>query len=164
MKDLSNPFVGNQHDAPLWRALANARLGKWTEARDGFRGAETTMTSLPLEFQRTMLKDMLRASLEVGDVTGAVSRLNEFEVVGVPRELEPAISVLTGRLAEGLGRIEDALRAYRAATDSWDRPAAAEGRLREIQLEYGRGNQDRHGAIGEPETLTQDWRGGPTEV
>ncbi len=49
------------------------------------------MTTLPLEFQRTMLQDMVRASLEVGDVTGAASRLNEFEMVGVPRELEPAI-------------------------------------------------------------------------
>ena len=58
---------------------------------------------------------MVRASLEVGDVTGAGSRLNEFEMVGVPRELEPAIAVLTGRLAEGLGRVEDALRSYRAA-------------------------------------------------
>ena len=81
-----------------------------------------------------MLKDMVRASIEVGDITGAASQLNEFETVGVPRELEPAIAVLTGRLAEGLGRIEDALRAYRAAGDSWDRPAAAQGRLREILL------------------------------
>ena len=60
-------------------------------------------------------------------------------MIGVPRELEPTMAVLTGRLAEGLGRIEDALRAYRAAADSWDRPAAAQGRLREILLQYGRG-------------------------
>ena len=164
MKDLSNPFVGNQHDAPLWRALANARLGKWAEARDGFRTAEAAMTTLPLELQRMMLRDMVLASLEVGDITGATSRLNEFEMVGVPRELEPAIAVLTGRLAEGLGRVEDALRAYRTAYNSWDRPAAAQGRLREILLEYGRGNQDRHGAIDNLETLTTVWRGDHTEV
>ena len=164
MKDLANPFVGNQHDAPLWRALANARLGKWAEARDGFRTAEAAMTTLPLELQRMMLREMVLASLEVGDITGAASRLNEFEMVGVPRELEPAIAVLTGRLAEGLGRIEDALRSYRAAYNSWDRPAAAQGRLREIQLEYGRGNQDRPDAIGELETLTTVWRGDHTEV
>ena len=33
-KDLANPVVGNQNDAPLWRALAFARQGKWAEARD----------------------------------------------------------------------------------------------------------------------------------
>ena len=43
LKDLANPFVGNQHDAPLWRALAHARLGKWAEAREGFRNAEAAM-------------------------------------------------------------------------------------------------------------------------
>lgn len=164
IKDLSNPFVGNQHDAPLWRALANARLGRWVEARDGFRSAEAAMTTLPLEFQRTILKDMVRASLEVGDVTGAVNRLNEFETVGVPRELEPTIAVLTGRLAEALGKVEDALRAYRAAHDSWDRPAAAEGRMREIQLQFGRGSYDRPAAINDLETLTTVWRGDRTEI
>lgn len=164
MKDLSNPFVGNQHDAPLWRAMANARLGRWAEARDGFRGAEAAMTTLPLEFQRTILRDMVRASLEVGDFTGAAGRLNEFEMVGIPRELEPTIAVLTGRLAEGLGKVEEALRAYRAANDSWDRPAAAQGRLREILLQYGRGDQDRPAALAALETLTTVWRGDGTEI
>ena len=164
LKDLSNPFVGNQHDAPLWRALANVRLGKYAEGRDGFRSAEAAMTTLPLEFQRTILKDMVRAALEVGDVTGAAGHLNEFEMVGVPRELEAVIAVLTGRLAEGLGRTDDALRSYRTAHDSWDRPAAAQGRLREIQLEYGRGNRERTSAIADLETLTTIWRGDQTEI
>ena len=164
LKDLSNPFVGNQHDAALWRALANARLGKWTEARDGFRDAEAAMSTLPLEFQRTMLRDMLRASIEVGDVTSAAGQLNEFELIGISRELEPAIAVLSGRLAEALGRVDDALRAYRAATDSWDRLAAAQGRLREIQLQHGRGTQNRADTIADLETLTTMWRGDQTEI
>jgi len=164
IKDLSSPFVGSQHEAPLWRAMAHARLGKWAEAREGFRIGETAITALPLELQRTMLQDMVRASIEVGDVTSAASRLSEFEMIGIPRELEPSISVLTGRLAEALGRIEDALRAYRAATDSWDRPAAAQGRLREIRLQYGRGNQKRTDVIGDLETLTTAWRGDQTEI
>ena len=52
IKDLSNPFVGNQHDAPLWRAMAHARLGKWAEAREGFREAGASLATLPLEIQR----------------------------------------------------------------------------------------------------------------
>jgi tetratricopeptide (TPR) repeat protein len=164
MKDLSNPFVGNQHDAALWRALANARMGRWAEAREGFRTAEAAITTLPLEFQRTMLKDMVLASLEVGDVTGAANGLNEFELIGAPREMEPTLAVLTGRLAEALGRVEDALRAYRAAYDSRDRPASAQGRLNEIRIQYGRGNQTRDAAIADLETLTAIWRGDRTEV
>jgi tetratricopeptide (TPR) repeat protein len=107
---------------------------------------------------------MVQTSLEVGDITGAVSRLSEFEVVGTPREMEPAIAVLSGRLAEALGRIEDALRAYRAAYDSWDRRAAAQGRLHEIRLQYGRGSQDRTATVANLETLTAIWRGDSTEI
>ena len=70
-KDLANPVVGNQNDAPLWRALAFARAGKWADARDAFRTVEGALGALPLELQRMALKDALRASVEVGDVTGA---------------------------------------------------------------------------------------------
>jgi hypothetical protein len=52
LKDLANPFVGDQHDAPLWRALAHARQSKWSDARDGFRRIGMTMGTLPIELQR----------------------------------------------------------------------------------------------------------------
>jgi tetratricopeptide (TPR) repeat protein len=164
LKDLGNPFVGNQHDAPLWRAFAFARLGKWTDAREGFRNSEAAMGTLPLEIQRAMLKEMVHASLEVGDITGATSQLNEFEAVGIPRELEAPMAVLTGRLNEGLGRTEDARRAYQAAAESWDRPWAAQGRLRDIVLRQSLGELKRPDAIVELETLSAIWRGDATEV
>src|SRR5207249_4097279 len=126
LKDLANPFVGNQHDAPLWRALAYAKLGKWAEAREGFRNVESAIGTLPLELQRSVMKEMIRASVEVGDITGATTMLNEFEAIGVPRELEPMIAFLTGRINEGLGRPEDARRSYQAAAESQDRWWAAQ--------------------------------------
>ena len=122
------------------------------------------MGTLPIELQRVIIKDMLRAALEVGDVTGALKELHELETIGIPRELEPTISVLAGRVAEGLGRIEDALRAYQAAADSSDRPIAAQGRLRELLLRRTLGNLTRSDAIAELETLTTVWRGDETEV
>ena len=36
IKDLSQPQVGNQLDAPVWRAIAYARQGKWAEAHKLF--------------------------------------------------------------------------------------------------------------------------------
>ena len=77
-----------------------ARQGKWPEARDAFRDVEGALGALPLELQRMALKDALRASIEVGDFASAVNRLNDFKTIGVSPELEPAVSVLTGRLAE----------------------------------------------------------------
>jgi hypothetical protein len=82
----------------------------------------------------------------------------------MPRNMQPSILVLTGRLAHGLGKNEDALKAFRAAAETADRPAAAQGQLREIALRYGLGDLKRHEVINDLETLTALWRGDETEI
>jgi hypothetical protein len=163
-KDLANPAVGNQNDAQLWRGLAFTRQGRWAQAHDAFRTVEGALSALPLELQRVALKDALRASVEIGDFTGAVNRVNDFKTIGASPELEPAVSVLIGRLAERMGRLQDALAAYRAAAASQDRPAAAQGKLREIVLRYAQGDLKKKDVISELETLTTAWRGDETEA
>ena len=108
--------------------------------------------------------DEMRAAIETGDFASAADELNDFETIGVPQEMQPAISVLIGRLAEGMGHSEDALAAYRTAADSWDRPAAAQGRLRETALRYTLGDLKRKDVITELESLTTVWRGDETEI
>jgi tetratricopeptide (TPR) repeat protein len=164
LKDLANPLVGKQNDATLWRALAQARQGRWAEARDAFRQLEGALGALPLELQRIAVADALRATIEVGDFPAAVNRLNDFEVIGVPRDLEALIAVLAGRLAEALGRKDDALAAYRFAVSSTNRPAAAQARLREAGLRYAIGEMKKADVIHELELLTTSWRGDETEV
>jgi tetratricopeptide (TPR) repeat protein len=164
LKDLGNPMVGSQLNAPIWRAVALAREGKWTEAREQFKNMEAAMGTLPVELQRMALREALRSAIEVYDFNGAARMFDEFETVGVPSELEASMAVLTGKLDEGLGRTEDALVAYRLAADSRDRRAASQGRLREIVLRYTMGDMQRKDAIGELETLTTIWRGDETEA
>ncbi len=164
LRDLASPEIGEQHDAPLWRALALAGQGKWGQARDNFKRAEAAIATLPIELQRVVLKYEMRAAIEVGDFAGAADNLNDLETIGIPHEIQPAMSVLIGRLAEGMGRTEDALSAYQNAADSWDRPAAAQGRLRETALRYAIGDIKRPEAISDLETLTTVWRGDDTEI
>ena len=164
LKDLAAPAIGDQHDAPLWRALAYACQGKWAQARESFKRVEATIATLPIELQRTALKDEMRAAIEVGDFATASDQLNDLQTIGLPRELQPAMSVLIGRLSEGMGRKEDALAAYQTAADSWDRPAAAQGKLREVALRYALGDLKREDVISQLETLTTIWRGDETEV
>jgi tetratricopeptide (TPR) repeat protein len=164
LKDLADPAVGDQHDAPLWRALAYSRQGKWSQAREGFKRVEAALATLPIELQRIALKDEMRSAIEVRDFATAENVLDDFETIGVPHDLEPAMAVLIGRLAEGMGRTEDALTAYRTAADSWDRPAAAQGRLRETVLRYSLGDLKREEVISGLESLTTVWRGDETEV
>jgi tetratricopeptide (TPR) repeat protein len=164
LKDLDDPAIGDQHDAPLWRALAYARQGKWAKARGGFKTVEASVATLPIELQRVALKDEMRSAIEVGDYDGASTELNDFQTIGVPHDMEPVLAVLMGRLAEGMGRKEDALAAYRTAADSWDRPAAAQGLLRETLLRYSLGDLKRNDVISQLESLTTIWRGDETEI
>jgi tetratricopeptide (TPR) repeat protein len=164
LKDLSNPLLGDLHDAPLWRAFANARLGRWEEARRGFRNVEAAIAMQPLELQRIALRESLRTAIEIRDYATAQNILNEFEAVGRPMEIQPSLAVLQGRLLQGLGKNQDAMRNFRIAAESDDRPSSAQGQLRNLALRYEIGELKRPDMIGELETLTTIWRGDETEV
>ncbi|WP_423864437.1 tetratricopeptide repeat protein [Bradyrhizobium sp.] len=164
LKDLADPAVANNNDAQLWKALAEARQGKWVEAREKFKNAGFAVTSLPIELQRSIILDAMRASLEVGDFSGAAKRGSELEAIGIPSELKPAVSVLRGRLAEALGQEKDALDNYKFAVDSTDRAAAADAKQFEVALKQKRNEITQTDALRELETLSVIWRGDAVEA
>jgi tetratricopeptide (TPR) repeat protein len=164
LKDLANPLVGKQHDAQIWRAMAYSEQGRWAEAREAFGGLDAAIGALPLGLQRVVLRLAVRASIEAHDFETASSELNELNQVGVPPDLEGPVAVLRGRLAEALGRNDDALQAYRFAGESKDRPAAAAGGLREIKLRQRLGDLPTSEVVSDLETLTTVWRGDDTEI
>ncbi|MDE2471704.1 MAG: tetratricopeptide repeat protein, partial [Bradyrhizobium sp.] len=164
LKDLANPAVGNNYDSQLWKALAFARQGKWAEAREKFKNVEFAITSLPIDLQRIIITDAMRASLEVRDYSDADKRSSDLSVIGIPPELKPAISVMRGRLAEALGRDHDALGEYKFAVASSDRRAAAEAKLCEIALLQRRNEISQEDALRELETLQVLWRGDGLEI
>jgi tetratricopeptide (TPR) repeat protein len=163
LADLADPAVGTHSDANLWRAVAHSRQHKWAEAREGFRDAESAIAQLPIELQRHALQEQARAAIEVGDFADAARVLQDLEIIGVPPDLEASVAVMAGRAAHGLGRISDAMASYRKAVRSSDRPAAAQGRLREVLLGYQLKEMSRTDAIAELESLTTLWRGDDTE-
>ena len=164
LKDLANPVIGNNYDAELWKALAYARQGKWAEAREKFKNVEFAITSLPIDLQRIVISDAMRASLEAKDYSGADKRSSDLDVIGVSPELKPAISVMRGRLAEALGHDQDALSQYKIAIDSSDRQAATEAKLCEIALRQRRDEISQADALRDLETLEVLWRGDALEV
>jgi tetratricopeptide (TPR) repeat protein len=164
LKVLAKPQVGNQQDAPVWRAIALARQGRWADAQKIFKTVNAAIGALPIELQRMAMKEALRAAIEVRDFNSATKVANEIETVGVTPMLEPTVNVLIGRLYEGLGRNEDALSSYRMAATSSNRRAAAQGRLREIALTFATGGMSRKDVINDLETLTTVWRGDETET
>ncbi|HEV2958069.1 MAG TPA: tetratricopeptide repeat protein [Xanthobacteraceae bacterium] len=163
LKDLANPAVGDHFDAPLWRSLAYANLGKWPEARQGFKNVEAAITTLPIELQRVVTRAALQAAIEMRDFAEAGNLLEALEALGAAGD-EASVLVLKGRMAEGLGRIADALAAYEAAAGGSNRPAAAQGRLRALVLRNALGRTSRADAIADLESLTIAWRGDATEL
>jgi tetratricopeptide (TPR) repeat protein len=164
LKALSAPQIGNQLDAPIWRAIAYARQGQWPKAHAGFKAVDSAIRTLPVDLQRMAMQEEMRSAIEVRDFADATRAVNELEAMGIPPEQQPAIDVLSGRLFESLGRKEEALIKYRTAAASSERPAAAAGRLREIAMLMKSGNIPRKEAIHELETLTTVWRGDETET
>jgi hypothetical protein len=164
LKDLAHPLVGNQYDAPLWRAMAHTQQGKYSDAREGFKAGTATIGTLPIELQRYALEKAIQAYIEVRDFAGAAAALNDLETVGFAPRTEARITLLRGRLAEGLARASDALTFYKAAATAWDRPAAAQAQLRLIALRASLGDLLREDVISELEGLAVSWRGDQTEV
>ena len=164
LKDLASPAIGNGYDSQLWKGFAFARQEKWADAREKFKNAEFSIAALPLELQRIVTADAMRASLEVKDYAGASRRRSELEVIGIPSEMKPEIAVLRGRLAEALGHDKDALDAYRYAAQSSDRQASAEARLLEAMLRHRRGELGQAELLRELETLSVTWRGDAIEL
>jgi tetratricopeptide (TPR) repeat protein len=164
LKDLANPAIGNNFDSQLWQGLAFARQAKWVDAREKFKNVEFAIASLPLDLQRVVTADAMRASLEVKDYAGAAKRRAELEVIGVPEEMKPAVAVLRGRLAEALGHDLDAFDEYKFAIGSANRAAGAEAKLLEIAARQRRDEISQQDAQRELELLSMTWRGDAIEV
>lgn len=164
MKALSAPRIGAQQDAEIWRGIALAKAGQWVEARTHFKNLDAGLATLPLELQRMVLQEALRAAIEVRDYTGAGKLAHDLEALGVSPDMQAETAVLIGRLDEGLGRKQDALAKYQAASASFDRRAAAQGRFHEIRLKVSSGDMPRNEAIKALEALTTVWRGDHIEA
>jgi tetratricopeptide (TPR) repeat protein len=164
LADLANPAVATNLDSQLWKALAYARQGKWADAREKFKNVEFSIAALPLDLQRIVIVEAFRAALAVRDYPGASARSNDLDVVGVPPEQAAQVAVLRGRLAEALGRDQDALAEFATAAASADRPSAAAAQLDTIALRQKREEITEDEALRDLEILSAIWRGDATEM
>lgn len=164
LRDLADSNFEGGANFDLWRALALAGQGKWSEAREKFKNAEFAVMTLPVELQRIVLTQAMRASLEVKDYSGASARDNDLISVGIPPELQPAVALLRGRLAQALDHDDQAMRQFRLAATSEQRPSATEARLRVIAQRLRQRDASDQDILPELETLSVMWRGDAIEV
>jgi tetratricopeptide (TPR) repeat protein len=164
LAELNNPVIGAGYDSQLWKAVAYARQRNWGTAREQFKGVEFAIGGLPVELQRVVIVDEIRAALETRDFGGVSSRLSDLDLIGVPQDLQPSLAVLRGRMDEALGKDKDALSDYQLAIASSDSPSAAEARIDEIALRQRRKEIAPDEALASLETLSMTWRGDLIEI
>jgi tetratricopeptide (TPR) repeat protein len=164
LEQFMHPEVGGNGEAVLLRGVAQVALGRFGPARDSFRVGANSLADLPLDFQRTVLLAGLRAAAEVRDFVEASRLLHELEFKGVAETDGVAFKLLTGRVAEGVGRYEHARQLYDEVAEVESGPAAAEAQLRAIAMRHQRGELDRRKAVDRLEALAATWRGDRIEL
>jgi tetratricopeptide (TPR) repeat protein len=164
LKDIANPVIGANYDAQLWKAMALARQEKWADAREKLKNVEFAVASLPVDLQRLVVANAMRASLEVKDYSGAAARSSELELLEIPPEMKPSVLLMQGRLDEALGREKDALGKYRDVIASSDRQSASEAKLLEIAQQQRHNEISQEDALRALEILAVTWRGDDVEV
>lgn len=164
LRDFSNPVLAKLPQAALLRASALSGLTRWSEARDQFNAGKNAVALFPVEVQRKVLMDAMRAMISASDFGAASDIRSELELIGIPASLKPAAMILSARLSLGLGRGDQAASDYAELAAGPEGPAMAEARLRLVEMRMNSGNFDRAHAIQALETLSFAWRGDETEV
>ena len=165
-KDLANPR-GRQSErrAAVARAGARPRRANGPDARDAFRSVEGALGALPLELQRAGAEGCAPRrdrGRRLRQCREPAQRLQDHRSVARRRARGVGADRPPRRSASAARRMRS--RPIASPPASNDRPAAAQGRLREIALRYSLGETKKADFISELESLTTAWRGDETEV
>ena len=164
LRDLAKPSLAAVAEAALLRASALTQTARFAEAREQFGAGQVGLIALPIELQRAALVEALRAAIEVSDFAEASRIRNEFETIGVATEQEATLTMLSARLAQAIGKSDQAVSEFANVALADNGPASAEARLRLIEMRYARGDLDRAKAIEALEVLSYAWRGNAIEL
>jgi tetratricopeptide (TPR) repeat protein len=160
---ISQAPLATQPDTALWRAVVEARLDRFNDARATFRNAEPLVATLPPELQHVVLAEMARAAVELGEVDEAERLAREAEALGATPAQADHLRLIGGRVAELRGRNDDAVRLYTLIAGR-ESPAGIEGQVRRIGVEVAAGRKPRPQAIEDLEKIVLGWRGDSMEA
>ena len=149
LKDLADPAVGNQNDAPLWRALALAQQGRVARRRARASARSSTATAtLPIELQRS------RSTRRCAPPSRCAISARREACSTISRRSACRASSSRSHRAErdgspkASGGIADALTAYRAAAESPDRPGGrARAAARALAAPFDRRDEARRAIV-----------------
>lgn len=156
-RQLENPQMPSTDETTLWRGFLAAARGDHAVAGPAIAASLPLLISYPKPLTQRLLPIAMESLAASGELTAA-ARLGETD----PEN--PSLNFARGMMAEGDGRIEDALAAYNQAIRGRDRLRRARAIRRSVELRLAVGQLDVPGAIAELDASLYAWRGDADEV
>ncbi len=165
-RTLAAEHLKDDPEAALWRAVNDARAGRFPRALAAFRRSSEIVDAYPDQLQAIIRPEIVRAAIAMRD-QGVADR--ELKIVGdlaptwLPRD---EVTLLRAMLDEVTGRPEAALNAYKGLFDSHHRPTSARAQLRGVQLAHREDDKSipPEEAQARLETISAIWRGDDVEI
>ena len=156
-RQLENPQMPSTDETTLWRGFLAAARGDHAVAGPAIAASLPLLLSYPRPLAQRLIPIAMESLAISGELTAA-TRLGETDPDN------PTLNLARGMIAEGDGRIDDALAAYRLAMQGRDRLRRARAIRRSVELRLAVGQLDAAGAITELEAALFAWRGDAEEV
>ncbi|PXW60462.1 hypothetical protein [Methylobacterium sp. B4] len=162
-KLLADERLSTSPEARLWRGLADAATGRWSEAAAALRAGESVLERYPEPLASLFHAAAAEAAVETGDWE-AVGRASTAASRAANEYTRDRLTLLRAKVDEATGRGEAALSAYETLRQQAPWPLAAEATLRATTLGRTLGKVALPHAIDRLEILGLTWHGGPTEI
>jgi tetratricopeptide (TPR) repeat protein len=163
---LAQPFLKDDPEAALWRAVTESRRGRFPQALAGLKRAAEIIDAYPDPLQGLVRHEVVRSALALRDV-GVAER--ELMLLGslAPRHIgRDEVEYLQAQLDEASGRPEAAMAGYKALFGAENRGVAARAQLRAVRLadRENDGSIPAEEALARLETVSFTWRGDEVEI
>ncbi|UJW86614.1 tetratricopeptide repeat protein [Devosia sp. SL43] len=161
---LNSTSMGQEVDALLWRTIARADAYDYKGAKMDALEAATIVDTYPRWVRSKFQFAAIRAAVETGDTSMAQRLLDEVDFAGLDAADSSLYHLLSGRIDEAQGRIDEAIDTYGQVITADIRPTRAEAIYRTLLL------LDQSGKLNlakGTETLSAEsllWRGNPLEA
>ena len=146
-------------DAAMWRTIARAQKGQWTEARAESLLGEGTIVNYPAWLQNRFLFAAMRAAVETRDVDLALRLSGGFDIDNLSDEERSSVQLLNARIDEIEGRLDDALRSYALIVAGDHRTTKSEAVFRTLEVMDAQGRLDPAEAAATLQREAMTWRG-----
>ena len=164
LQTLNAASMSQEVDALLWRTIARAEAYDYKGAKMDALEAQSVVSGYPAWVRNTFYFAAIRSAVETDDVSLAQRLFDEVDFASLGASDSSLYHLLSGRIDEAAGRIDEAIDTYGQVIAADIRPTRAEAIYRTLLLldKAGRLNLARATETLSAESLL--WRGNPLEA